>query len=81
VVLDKSGRPFLGAALNLAARVMDLADGGRIMVLGPTAASSGLGSDVLSDHGAFKLKNIAEPVKVVEVIWRGGMEPQEIRAK
>ena len=29
VVLDNGGRPFIGAALNLAARVMNLADGGR----------------------------------------------------
>ena len=30
VVLDKGGRPFIGAGLNLAARVMNLADGGQV---------------------------------------------------
>ncbi len=31
VVLDKGGRPFIGNALNLAARVMNLGDGGQIL--------------------------------------------------
>jgi class 3 adenylate cyclase len=81
VVLDKGGRPFLGAALNLAARVMELADGGRIMTTGGVAAdlpeSAGL---MLHRHGEFKLKNIAEPLPIVEVFWRDGQTPQEIRA-
>ncbi|HSQ22109.1 MAG TPA: adenylate/guanylate cyclase domain-containing protein [Coriobacteriia bacterium] len=81
VVLDKGGRPFLGAALNLAARVMELADGGRIMTTGGVAAalpeSPGL---MLHRHGEFKLKNIAEPLPIVEVLWRDGQTPQEIRA-
>jgi len=34
----------------------------------------------LHAHGDFKLKNIAEPVPVVELLWRDGMQPQEIRA-
>lgn len=80
VVLDKGGRPFLGSALNLAARVMDLADGGRILVTGGAAATSGFAEPVLMPHGEFKLKNIAEPVPVVEVAWRDGQTPQEIRA-
>lgn len=80
VVLDKGGRPFLGSALNLAARVMDLADGGRILVTGGAAATSGFAEPVLMPHGEFKLKNIAEPVPVVEVAWRDGQTAQEIRA-
>ena len=31
VVLDKGGRPFIGNALNLAARVMNLGDGGQVL--------------------------------------------------
>lgn len=80
VVLDQAGCPFLGGALNLAARVMDLADGGRIMLTGAVAADSGASPERLHAHGDFKLKNIAEPIPVVELLWRDGMRPQEIRA-
>jgi class 3 adenylate cyclase len=81
VVLDTAGCPFLGAALNLAARVMDLADGGRIMMAGDVAEhASSAASTSLYAHGEFKLKNIAEAVPVVELLWRDGMSPQEIRA-
>ncbi|MDZ4167033.1 MAG: adenylate/guanylate cyclase domain-containing protein, partial [Coriobacteriia bacterium] len=81
VVVDKGGRPFLGGALNLAARVMDLADGGRVMVTGGVAAALGdRAADTMHSHGEFKLKNIAEPLRVVEVLWSEGLEPQEIRA-
>lgn len=80
VVLDKGGRPFLGTALNLAARVMDLADGGHVMTVGSVAATSGLPDETLYSHGEYKLKNIAEPITVVEVLWRDAMEPQQIRA-
>jgi len=79
VVLDASGSPFLGGALNLAARVMDLADGGRIMTTGPVASAFGAGAKELHLHGEFKLKNIAEAVSVVEVLWRDGLSAQEIR--
>ncbi len=78
VVLDKGGRPFIGAALNLAARVMDLADGGRIMVTGETIDAAAPGAGVASEHGVFELKNIQKPVRVAEVLWHEGQEPQEI---
>lgn len=80
VVLDAAGCPFLGAALNLAARVMDLADGGHVMMTGAVAAATSLAPGQVHAHGEFKLKNIAEAVPVVELLWRGGLEPQEIRA-
>lgn len=81
VVLDKGGRPFLGGALNLAARVMDVADGGRVMVTGSVATALGdPPRHELHSHGEFKLKNIAEPLTVVEVLWDAGMAAQEIRA-
>jgi class 3 adenylate cyclase len=78
VVLDRGGRPFLGAALNLAARIMDLADGGRIMVAGAVAEASGLPPSLMHRHGEFTLKNIAEPVPVVEVLWNAGLAPQHV---
>ncbi|GAB4291235.1 MAG: hypothetical protein Kow0067_17760 [Coriobacteriia bacterium] len=76
VVLDRSGRPFLGAALNLAARIMDLADGGRI--LAEKGVGDASGCPRLHDHGAFRLKNIRRPVDVVEVLWADDMEPMAI---
>ena len=78
VVLDSGGRPFLGAGLNLAARVMNLADGGRIIATEQVAMASGLPETLLHPHGPFELKNISEPVEVVEVLWQEGQTPQEL---
>lgn len=80
VVVDAAGVPFLGAALNLAARVMDLADGGRIMITSYVSSAATLAPEELHRHGEFKLKNIVGPIPVAEVLWRPGMAPQEIRA-
>jgi class 3 adenylate cyclase len=80
VVVDADGTPFLGAALNMAARVMSLCDGGRIMITSYVASTANLPPTRLYRHGEFKLKNIAEAIPVVEVLWRDGMTPQEIRA-
>lgn len=80
VVVDAAGIPFLGSALNLAARVMDLADGGRIMITSYVASTAAVKPEELHRHGDFKLKNIAEVIPVVEVLWREGVPPQEIRA-
>ncbi|TDB38500.1 MAG: adenylate/guanylate cyclase domain-containing protein [Actinobacteria bacterium] len=68
VVLDKGGRPFIGAALNLAARVMDLADGGKIMATSDIADEAGLPTSQRVDLGSFDLKNIQAPVGVTEVL-------------
>lgn len=75
VVLDKGGRPFIGAALNLAARVMNLADGGQAMATRKIADDAGSKFAVHS-HGRFELKNIAEPVEVVEILFTEGQVPQ-----
>jgi class 3 adenylate cyclase len=83
VVLDKGGRPFLGSALNVAARVMDLADGGRIMTTGGVAdgiEDPGSCRCRLHAHGDFQLKSITEPLPVVEVLWYEGQTAEEIRA-
>ena len=80
VVLDKSGRPFIGAALNLAARVMNLADGGQIFTTGDVAAGAeAIGAGTVS-FGEFSLKNIAKPVEVFEVLWADGQEPHDPRS-
>lgn len=68
VVLDKGGRPFIGAALNLAARIMNLADGGQAFATAEVASKAS-GAVRTAPLGEFELKNIAKPVPVVEVLW------------
>ncbi len=76
VVLDTGGRPFIGQALNLAARVMNLADGGCIMVTREVADGARGVKTRLHSHGDFSLKNIAEPVEVIEVLWNDEQPPR-----
>jgi class 3 adenylate cyclase len=75
VIVDREGRPFIGEALNLAARVMSLADGGQVLVAGELSGSAPAGVPVVS-HGAFELKNISQPVTVSEVLWSDGQRPK-----
>lgn len=76
VVLDKGGRPFIGNGLNLAARVMNLGDGGQIYVTrGVADAIDEIPGVTIASHGDFTLKNIAEPVPLVEVLWMAEQEP------
>ena len=69
IVLDKRGRPFIGAALNLAARIMNLADGGQVYVADAVAAGADREAADLHALGAFKLKNITEPIEITELLW------------
>ncbi|MDR3686305.1 MAG: adenylate/guanylate cyclase domain-containing protein [Coriobacteriia bacterium] len=82
VVLDNGGRPFIGAGLNLAARVMNLADGGQIFATGDvlTAGASQAGPTTQL-FGDFELKNIASPVPIGEVLWSPGQQPRDPRAE
>jgi class 3 adenylate cyclase len=70
VVLDNGGKPFLGDALNLAARVMSLADGGQVFTTQGEVERAGTLPFGSVEHGDFRLKNIAQPVRIVEVLWR-----------
>lgn len=79
VVLDKGGRPFIGAALNVAARVMSLGDGGQVLVTRDIASKTKAPDIVMVSHGDFELKNIAQPVEVLEVLWREGQAPCDPR--
>jgi class 3 adenylate cyclase len=80
VVLDKHGRPFIGAGLNLAARVMNLADGGQIFVAADIAeAATGLGTSAHS-FGLFDLKNIGS-AEIAEVLWADGQQPKDPRGQ
>lgn len=80
VILDRAGCPFIGDALNLAARVMSLADGGQVFAAGDVVdGAAELPSPAVS-HGEFALKNIARPVIVCEVLWSEGQEPKRPEA-
>ncbi len=79
VVLDNGGRPFIGAALNLAARVMNLADGGQVFATGLVAAEAPQAGLVSRSFGDFELKNIAEPIEVAEILWAEGQVPRDPR--
>jgi class 3 adenylate cyclase len=74
VVLDNGGKPFLGDALNLAARVMSLADGGQVFTTQTDAAQAGALPFGSVEHGDFRLKNISVPVRIVEVLWRSDQQ-------
>ena len=81
VVLDNGGRPFIGAALNLAARVMNLADGGQVFC----DRRGGCRRDRMPAwtaprFGEFELKNIAKPVEIVEILWAEGQLPHDPRS-
>lgn len=76
VVLDRGGRPFIGNGLNMAARVMNLADGGQAFVTRRIADEAGDVPGVrTASHGEFSLKNIADPVEVIEILWAEDQEP------
>ena len=80
VVLDNGGKPFLGDALNRAARVMSLADGGQVFTTKEDVGAAGAMPYGAVSHGSFRLKNITEAVEIVEVLWRQDQEarpPQE----
>jgi class 3 adenylate cyclase len=79
VVLDKGGRPFIGAGLNLAARVMNLADGGQIFATAGVADAAAGVSVPITSFGDFELKNIARPVEIVEVLWEEGQQSHDPR--
>jgi class 3 adenylate cyclase len=76
VVLDRHGRPFIGAALNLAARVMNLADGGQAFATAIVASAAGEAGVKTASLGDYELKNIAKPVEVFEVLWAEGQTPR-----
>lgn len=69
LVLDRGGRPFIGNAINLAARIMARADGGQILVSGEVAEAASEVALPVASHGTFELKNISVPVEVIEVLW------------
>ena len=79
VVLDKGGRHFIGAALNLAARVMNLADGGQILAVADVASAAQAAGVGVHFFGQVELKNIAKPVEIAEVLWNPTQAPHDPR--
>ena len=80
VVLDRGGRPFIGNALNVAARIMNLADGGQTFTTATVMGRAGL-QVATHSHGQFELKNIDKPVEVIEVLWHEGQQPVDPRTR
>ena len=59
------GDDYFGAAVNLAARVADVASGGEVLVTGETAAMVPRLAGVLYEtRGLHRLRNVAEPVEL-----------------
>jgi len=81
VVLDKGGRPFIGAGLNLAARVMNLADGGQVFATADVGSAAPAAKARTASFGQFELKNIAEPVEITEILWKDDQVPRDPRAE
>ncbi len=77
VVLDKGGRPFIGTALNMAARVMDLGDGGQVLMTRGVCDAAGDIASMTYSHGMFSLKNIAGDTEVIELLWSKDAKPIE----
>jgi adenylate cyclase len=70
---------YLGASVNLAARVSALAAGGEILLTGQTAALVPELQGVLYEsRGRQMLKNIAEPVEVFAVLRMSGSSEDQL---
>jgi len=61
------GNDFLGAAVNLAARLAAYAGGGQLLVTDRVARAATEIGEVVTLVGAVSLRNIAEPVDVYEI--------------
>jgi class 3 adenylate cyclase len=66
---DRAGLDYIGAGVNMAARVGAQAAGGEVLVSAPTIADSRLPYRELSRR-TIELKGVAEPVDLVSIEWR-----------
>jgi adenylate cyclase len=67
------GDDWLGATINLAARVSGAAAGGEVLLTDSTRSAAGQLSDVdLVEHGRQRMRNIAEPVRLLRAVPLGG---------
>jgi class 3 adenylate cyclase len=76
IIVDRTGCPFIGEGLNLAARVMALGDGGQVFATHDVVDGAASLPAPVVPHGEFRLKNIARPVPVEEVLWEEGQAPR-----
>lgn len=77
VVFDKENNPFIGDALNVASRVMNLADAGQIYISRATMENSERSAELTWHyHGTRKLRGIAEDVTIYEILWDEGQQPK-----
>ncbi|MDY0088003.1 MAG: adenylate/guanylate cyclase domain-containing protein [Coriobacteriia bacterium] len=70
VVVDCDGRPFVGEAINLAARIMQLADGGEVYVSRDVADTVAPFDIATEPRGLHELHNISGQVEVAVVTSR-----------
>jgi adenylate cyclase len=65
---------YLGAAVNLAARVADYARGGQLLATAAVARAATDAGEVVTHVGPIALRNIAEPVDLYEIELQPGSE-------
>ncbi|MGB3098934.1 MAG: YHS domain-containing protein, partial [Solirubrobacterales bacterium] len=69
---------FIGAAVNIAARVSSIAAGGQVVLSDATKQASGSMDDVaLHALGTRTFKNVSEPIAVFEAVWRSEASGRE----
>lgn len=76
VVVDRAGRPFIGEAINRAARIMQLADGGEVCVSSDIAEAADLSGLATEARGTHELRNISEPVEVSAILVGSAPAPR-----
>jgi class 3 adenylate cyclase len=56
---------------------MNLGDGGQVLTTQQMIEASRDPGLRTHPHGAYELKNIAEPVQIIEILWAEGQKPLE----
>ncbi|MGB6424110.1 MAG: adenylate/guanylate cyclase domain-containing protein [Solirubrobacterales bacterium] len=69
---------FIGAAVNIAARVSSIAAGGQVVLSDATKqASSSMDDVALHALGTRTFKNVSEPIAVFEAVWQSEASGRE----
>ena len=64
--------------INIASRIMSLADGGQILISSSTHQEAGeIDLAKFYSHGEYRLKGISEPIGVHEVLWYKDQQPKK----